>query len=300
MSFVMEPPVLSIVFLNYNRLSQTTVTLNKLLTCREHKTGIEIVAVDNGSDDGTREFLTRYKDEIKTVFLDKNIGIAAYNRGFRIAAGEILIVLDDDSHIEAGTIDRVMDIFGSSPDVGVVAFKITDREGKRFNTWHLPSSDRFQESFAFVGCGFAIRKTVFENAGYYPEDFFLYHNEIYVAVKVKLDGFRVVYDPGCVAVHRTEGQPRNPERRIYYTLRNSLLLIWMYYPVWSALYLTLSRVIISSALAVFNGKMGILFKGIADFISSPPARNVLPRDKRCLLKPFFCHNSIIHRVLISE
>lgn len=286
----------SIVFLNYNRLNETRITVEKLLKCKEVINDLEIIAVDNGSTDGTGEYLSQISGKIKTILLERNSGIAGYNKGFEIAKGNVIIVLDDDSHIEAGTILRVVDTFQNARDIGIIAFKIVDKSGLRFNTWHIPPDDTYRLSFAFVGCGFAIRRDVFREIGFYPAGFFLYHNEIAVAVKTRLLGYKIVYDPLCVAVHRTEGQPRDPSRRIYYTLKNSLMLTWMYYPSYIAIYMTLSRIMISFSLAVFHGKFGIAIKAILDFLSSFPDRTILSRKQRISLIPFFYQNSIFHRI----
>lgn len=288
---------ISIVFLNYNRLHETKITLDKLLKCKEELNDIEIIAVDNGSTDGTREYLSQCGDSVETILLDRNYGIEGYNRGFEISKGDIIIVLDDDSHVEIDTVKRVKELFANDRDMAIVAFKILDKNGKRFNTWHIPSTDIFQESFAFVGCGFAVRKNVFKEIGFYPVDFFLYHNEIYVSMQTRLKGYKVVYDPQCVAVHRTTGQARDTSRRIYYTLRNSLILIWMYYPFFIAVYMILSRIIISFSLALVYSKLSAATKALLDFISSRPERIPLRRQERLLLKPFFCQNSILHRIL---
>jgi GT2 family glycosyltransferase len=291
----MEPCV-SIVFLNYNRLAETKITVNKLLQCKKQLNDLEIIAVDNFSTDGTREYLSGIGDKIKTLFLDRNYGIEGYNKGFDISRGDIIIVLDDDSHIEMDTIKRVKESFIKDKELAVVAFKIIDGDGKRFNTWHIPSKDIYQESFAFVGCGFAIRKDIFKEIGFYPSEFFIYHNEIAVAIKIKLLGYKIIYDPMCIAVHRTSGQKRDSSRRIYYTLRNSLILIWMYYPFYIAFYMIISRIIISCSLALIHFRVNEAIRALSDFISNKPSRMPMQREKRILLKPFFYQNSIFHRI----
>lgn len=294
-----EKVPVSIVFLNYNRLAETKITVEKLLGCKDELNGIEIIAVDNGSTNGTGEYLSGLGDRVKTVLLDRNLGIDGYNRGFEIAQGDVIIVLDDDSHVEPGTIKRVKQLFSEEQTLGIVAFKIVDSSGQRFNTWHIPSDDVYQDSFAFVGCGFAIRRNLFKKIGFYPGDFFLYHNEIYVAIKAKLLKYRIVYDPLCVAVHRTAVLSRDPARRIYYTLKNSLNLIWMYYPLFIATYMTLSRIIISYTHALVHLKWGVATRALLDFISSKPRRIPLKKDERSFLKPFFYQNSIFHRIPIE-
>jgi GT2 family glycosyltransferase len=289
-------PIVSIVFLNYNRLDETKITVEKLLGCASNKS-IEIIAVDNGSSDGTAEFLGGLKDRLHVILLEDNQGIEGYNRGFEAASGEILIVLDDDSHIEPDTIDKALDLFAGDPKLGIVAFKIIDSQGHRFNTWHIPASDCSQESFAFVGCGFAIRREVFRRIGFYPGHFFIYHNEIFVAIRTKLLGYKVLFDPSCQAVHRSAGQQRDPSRRIYYTLRNTLYLIWTYYPLPIAIYLMVSRLFISFCLALFYHKGGVAFKALRDFAAHRPERIFLRREeRRAILTPFFRQNSILHRI----
>ncbi len=293
--------LISIVFLNYNRLHETRITVEKLLKCKGKLNEIEIIAVDNGSTDGTREYLCQVGNgDIKTLLLDRNYGIEGYNKGFEISKGDIIIVLDDDSHVEIDTIKRVKELFTNNKNLAIVAFKIIDRDGKRFNTWHIPSKDVYQESFAFVGCGFAIRKDIFKEIGFYPGKFFIYHNEIAVAIKVKLLGYKIIYDPLCVAVHRTGGNQRDPSRRIYYTLKNSLILIWMYYPFHIAVYMIISRIIISYSLALVYSRGHDAIKALLDFISNKPKRMPLQRQERVLLKPFFYRNSIFHRIFFDS
>ncbi len=292
--------LISIVFLNYNRLEETRLTIKKLLECKEIDCNIEIIAIDNGSTDGTREYLSELGDSVETILLDRNYGIEGYNKGFEISKGDVIIVLDDDSHVEIDTIKRVKELFTNNKNLAIVAFKIIDKDGKRFNTWHIPSKDVYQESFAFVGCGFAIRKDIFKEIGFYPSKFFIYHNEIAVAIKVKLLGYKIIYDPLCVAVHRTGGNQRDPSRRIYYTLKNSLILIWMYYPFHIALYMIISRIIISYSLALVYSRGNEAIRALLDFISNKPKRMPLQRQERVLLKPFFYRNSILHRIFFDS
>src|SRR4030042_346786 len=233
--------LISIVFLNYNRLEETRLTIKKLLECKEIDCNIEIIAIK-----------------------------------------------------------RVKELFTNNKNLAIVAFKIIDKDGKRFNTWHIPSKDVYQESFAFVGCGFAIRKDIFKEIGFYPSKFFIYHNEIAVAIKVKLLGYKIIYDPLCVAVHRTGENQRDPSRRIYYTLKNSLILIWMYYPFHIAVYMIISRIIISYSLALVYSRGNDAIRALLDFISSKPKRMPLHRRERVLLKPFFYRNSILNRILFDS
>lgn len=59
--------------------------------------GLEVIAVDDGSADGTREVLSEYRDRARLVLLDRNGGAcAARNAGTQVATGDYLAYLDGD------------------------------------------------------------------------------------------------------------------------------------------------------------------------------------------------------------
>lgn len=166
---------ISIVILNYNRLEETRHTVTYLRELIAGRTDTEVIAVDNGSSDGTGSYLNSQSDFLTPVMLAENRGVGAYAAGFERGKGDYLLVLDDDSHPRDGvTLDRLIEQLDSVPKTGVVACRIEDGNGKRISTWHLPRQDRKGSSMAFVGCGFAIRRRLFEEIGWYAEHFFLY------------------------------------------------------------------------------------------------------------------------------
>jgi GT2 family glycosyltransferase len=216
-------PKLSIVFLNYNRLTETRYTLAHLQQLIAGRSDIEVIAVDNGSTDGTRDFLQSQTQWVQVIFLANNTGIAGYNEGFKQAKGDYLLVLDDDSHpVDNTTLDRLIDRLDTHPEIGIVACRIENLNGELTSSWHLPKEDEPGESTAFVGCGFAIRRTLFEQIGWYPAEFFLYQNEIEVAIRVKRLQYQIYYDPACRVIHRQSPHGRSNWRRVYYPTRNTI------------------------------------------------------------------------------
>ncbi|MDM8569034.1 glycosyltransferase, partial [Thiotrichales bacterium HSG1] len=68
-----DKPKLSIVFLNYNRITETRYTINKLSRLLENRHDIEVIAIDNGSDDGTSDFLQTQTDWMRVVNMPDNM-----------------------------------------------------------------------------------------------------------------------------------------------------------------------------------------------------------------------------------
>ncbi|MDM8567306.1 glycosyltransferase family 2 protein [Candidatus Halobeggiatoa sp. HSG11] len=294
----MNTPKLSIVFLNYNRITETRYTINQLFRLVENRHDIEVIAIDNGSGDGTSDFLQTQADWVQVINMPTNLGIAGYNEGFKQAKGDYLLVLDDDSHpIDSITLDRIIQCLDTRPEVGIVACQIESVKGKPFYTWHLPENNAPGQSMAFVGCGFAIRRSLFEKIGWYPADFFLYQNEMEVAIQVMRHGYKIYYDPCCRIVHRQSSQGRTNWRQVYYPTRNTIWLIRRYFPFPVAAYLIMSRLFFGLVRALQSLEFTCYYKAVTDAFSTPIKPQILPPAQRKQLSTFWRQNSIFHHLI---
>jgi len=291
-------PKLSIVFLNYNRLKETRSTLVQLSRLLEHRHDVEVIAVDNGSTDGTGDLLQTHADWVRVVSLPTNTGIAGYNEGFKQAKGDYLLVLDDDSHpVDGITLDRIIQCLDTRPDVGVVACRIESVKGQPIYTWHLPKNDVPGLSMAFVGCGFAIRRTLFEQIGWYPGEFFLYQNEIEVAIRVMRHQYKIYYDPCCRVVHRQSPQGRTRWRQVYYPTRNTIWIIRRYFPFPIKAYLIASRLFFGLLRALQSLEFGWYYRAVFDALHTPIEPQILPLAQQKQLTTFWRQNSIWHQLI---
>ena len=288
---------LSIVFLNYNRVDQTRQTVCKLLDLVGDRPDIEIIAVDNGSTDGTREFLQCEK-RIQSILLDENTGIAGYNSGFSRARGNYLLVLDDDScPRDRQTVDRLIACMDRDSRIGLVACHIESQDGSAQWSWHLPSRKRFGPSPFFIGCGFCVRRELLVRIGGYPEDFFLYQNEIEVTFRIRQEGFLVYYDPESRVVHRGEPSSRPGWRRVYYPTRNTIRLIRTYYPQPLASYMIGTRLLIGLVRGIRFNEFSAWLKAVRDSWKKPVCTRYLSPEIRLESASFMRQNSLFHHLL---
>ena len=287
-------PVLSIVFLNYNRLSETRWTLERLLRFARGREDIEIIAVDNGSTDGTREYIGSLGRAITPVLLNDNLGIAGYNRGFEQARGKYLLVLDDDScPSDSSVLDLGVAWLDEHPETGIVACRIETPTGELQWSWHLPEDpDRPAPSVAFVGCGFFIRRDLFRQIGWYPEDFFLYQNELEVSIRCRLEGAGIDYLPECRVIHRGVPATRPGERRIFFSTRNTLWLIRRYFPPGQRPRLIAGRLLIGLGRALWFRQMGAYMRAVREGLERSQPYRPLPTWLRSELLPFRRQNEI--------
>jgi GT2 family glycosyltransferase len=295
----MVAPKLSIVFLNFNRVQETRFTIAHLRSILVGQNDCcEVIAVDNGSSDGTGAFLQSQADFLTPVLLTENEGIAGYNRGFELSRGEYILVLDDDSHpVNRETLDRLIARLDDNPQIGLLACGIDDKDGRTVTSWHLPQDGAAGPSMSFIGCGFAIRRELFAACGWYPAHFFLYQNEIEVAMQVRMRGFSIHYAPDCRVVHRVAASNRGSWRQVFYATRNSLWLIRSHYAGLNRFYLLLSRVMIGFIRALQLKQLPAYGQGLQAGLRTPIKRQVLPAAIADEFKPFWRQNSLWHQFL---
>lgn len=288
---------LSIVFLNFNRLEETRYTVERLLEMTAGRSDLEIIAVDNNSEDGTAEYLEK-QGAIQTILLPDNGGIAGYNEGFKQAKGDYILVLDDDScPADVKTLDLLVELLDHNPKIGVIACHIETPAGVPQWQWHLPQEHSFAVSPFFIGCGFAIRRRLFEKIHWYPESFFIYQNEIDVSFKVRMEGFEIYYHPDCRVIHRGVPSERPGWRCVYYPTRNTIWLIKKYYPQPMAAYMLLSRLCIGLGRAVRLRQLPTYWQAVKDAYAEPIDKQPLSRDIRQKTAPFYRQNSIFHQIM---
>jgi len=289
---------LSIVFLNFNKLAETQLTCVALQKLCAKRQDIELIAVDNGSSDGTNEYL-KTQHQILSISLPDNNGIAGYSAGFKQARGEYILVLDDDScpaHL-AG-VDYALNVLDKHADIGVIAAHIQMPDGMPQWSWHLPidQSTRGRSPF-FIGCGFIIRRDLFSAINWYPENFFLYQNEIDVSFQVRLAGYDIIYVPQFIVIHRGTPNQRPGWRRIFFPTRNTLWLLRRYYPQPQVSYLIFSRLVIGFIRALTTRELKAYCQAVYAGITEPVKKRILPADLRSYFRPFWKQNSLIHQLL---
>lgn len=114
----------------------------------------ELIISDNGSKDGTTDFIKKEFPQIKLIENGENLGFgAANNKGVDIAQGDFVLFLNPDMKLEEGSLDILLDWMEMHPDVGIVSPRLVDQHGK-FNEDARPR--RFPKLWEMVAMIFKI------------------------------------------------------------------------------------------------------------------------------------------------
>ena len=119
----MPVPRVSVVVLTYNNLDFTRACLHSIEE-ESHWPGLEVIVVDNASADGTREFLRDWEQgggNRKVILNDANLGFAAGNNvGLAAAAGEYLILLNNDTYVTPNWVRTLVNHLRRNPGIGII------------------------------------------------------------------------------------------------------------------------------------------------------------------------------------
>ena len=214
--------------------------IEKCLECLRTQTytDYEIIAVDNASSDGTREYLNQNHLPLTIVKNPKNLGFAkAGNQGINASRGEFILMLNPDVFPEPNFLEELVKTLSHNVGYGAVGGKLllfNSEEKSRtidstglFLTRSLKARDRGnlkedrgqydheENIFAVCGAAAMFRREALEKIKieeeYFDEDFFAYYEELDVCWRMQLMGFECGYNPRAVAYHVRGGSGSKPK-----------------------------------------------------------------------------------------
>jgi hypothetical protein len=218
------PYPLHVVVLNWNLPDETIACVDSVRA--SSVSDIEIIIVDNGSADRSVErFQERFGDAVRIIENAENLGFAAgVNVGIReaLAAGaESVLVLNNDTFVDADMICRLASLAAQSPRSGVIGPVIyyydrpqrVWRFGDREYRW-LPVPLQLQEGALsradqkpfrldyVTACGMLIRRQVFEEIGLFDERYFMYFEDADFCRRAREAGYEVWCVPQARMWHK--------------------------------------------------------------------------------------------------
>lgn len=182
----------------------------------------EIIVLDNGSTDGTRDYAKKNFPKVTLIENGENLGFAkANNKGIRISRGEYILVLNDDTNLEPDCIENMVKVMHSDNGIGMCSPKILSYFNHKVidNVGHLIYKDGLNfsrgrgeidyrqydlsEEVCFPpGCAAFYRRQMLDEVGLFDEDFFMFGEDADLGLRGRLAGWRCMYVPNAVLYHK--------------------------------------------------------------------------------------------------
>lgn len=243
-----ENPVrLSVIIPNWNGGKFLPTCLDAL--ARQTYPALEIIVADNASHDGSQELIRAQYPQVKLLDLPENRGFTgACNAGIQASSGSIIALLNNDTEVDSHWAAAVIDAFARHPEAGIVAskmllfdkrdhihtagdfFTLDGRAGNR-GVWQRDNGQFDQEEYVFSACGgsSAYRKTMLNQIGILDDDFFFSLEDIDLAWRAQLTGWRCLYTPAAIVYHHLSATGGGVTAS-YYDGRNLIFTLVKNYP----------------------------------------------------------------------
>jgi GT2 family glycosyltransferase len=243
----------------------------------ERQGELEVVVVDNGDDPEIEE--ASRLSYVRVISPGTNLGYAAgSNLGASAARGDVLVFLNPDTVAAPGSIPAIGGVLDdNSIGIAMARLRLLDRPellNSRGNVLHVSglawvgghgepveTVTDVRDVACPSGAAMAIRAELFRDLGGFTEKLFMYHEDIGLGWRARLNGRRVVVSPQADVYHEYDFG-RNP-RKSYYLERNRLVFVLSAYS--GRLLLVLAPVLVSAELAmvVLAAKEGWLREKLA-------------------------------------
>lgn len=237
-------PLVSIVTVNFNQPEVTSALLASLQ--KISYPAFEILVVDNGSEKGCRHLKTTYP-EVHFLESKKNLGFAGGNNlGIRQAKGRYILLLNNDTEVDAGFLEPMVELFEQVPELGIVSPLLlyhdtrlvqyagsgginyfTGRGKKIGNKQPEEKVGKLARQTALAhGAAMLFPRKLIEEVGYLPEIYFLYYEEHDWCEACKRAGYKIFFQGASRVYHKESiSVGRANPLKTFYLNRNRLLFI---------------------------------------------------------------------------
>jgi GT2 family glycosyltransferase len=223
---------LSVVIICWNDLRVIRECLRSIFAGPQ-SVDLEVIVSDNGSTDGSVQFIHENYPQVRVVENGANLGFAkGNNAGIRAAQGEFVLILNPDTVIHEGSLDKFVAFANQHPEAGAFGCRVLNLDGtyqiscrlfptvKRYwiSALYLHHLARFSSLFTFEeyegwkgdserqidwqsGCCVMFRGQLLKTLGGFDEQFFYHFEEVDLCRRVWDAGFPILFTPQATITH---------------------------------------------------------------------------------------------------
>ena len=257
----MELPLkLAIVILNWNGKNFLEKFLPNIIKSIDiynsnfHIEGeVKLFIADNGSRDGSIDFLEKNHPDISRIEFKENFGFTGgYNKALKEINAFYYLLLNSDIEVEDGWIEPLIEWMDAHPSCGACAPKLMDYSKREYFEYAGAAGgyidkfgypfcrgrlldetekdygqyDEIEDMFWVSGACYMVRSDLFTKLGGLDERFFAHMEEIDLSWRIQLEGYNLVVVPDSKVYHIGGGSlPNGSPQKIFLNFRNNLLML---------------------------------------------------------------------------
>lgn len=213
---------LSIIIVSYNTQKLVDELLGSITAAKKGDYRIEIILVDNDSNDGSVAMVKKRYPQVKILVNQINLGFAAANnKGMRNAKGRLVLLLNSDTQVEKDTLVKMIDFIDTNSRYQAATCRVELADGrldpachrgfpspwaafsyfaklekvfprsKIFGQYHQGWKDltKVHQVEVISGAFFLVSRKIIEKVGLLDEGFFMYGEDVDWCLRIKKQGF---------------------------------------------------------------------------------------------------------------
>jgi hypothetical protein len=225
---------LSIIIVSYNTRQLLDDCLVSVAAAELPEGGLEVIVVDNASQDGSQEMVQSKHPDVCLLALDENLGFsAANNRGVEISRSEYVLFLNSDTVVEPDALSKPVAYMREHPQIGALTARLIYPNGQRdpdnhrgFPTpWNAvchfsglskmrpndPRVNGYFQAYAdfnqthvvevIAGSYMLMPRSLVKALGGWDETYFFYGEDIDFCYRINQAGYQIVYYPHVTVLH---------------------------------------------------------------------------------------------------
>ena len=244
---------ISLIVPTFNRNRELVRLLNSIFS--QDTQDYEIIVIDNGSSEGTAEYLQSLEGRVTVISNVENLGAAhAKNQGIKKSKADLIWFLDSDSeYYDNQVISRALDVMNTNPDIGALGGEINlDADGRPFYRVKrfLPNGEtkniilrdmevHLRPCDHLPTCNCVVRKELLYRWGGFDPAYFVICEDDELGIAINSMGYRNVYDSRVTVIHHIAEDGRD----ISLSVRNRVRLVLLNMNIWRILLLPLFEII---------------------------------------------------------
>jgi GT2 family glycosyltransferase len=202
-----------------------------------------LIIVDNGSSDGSVEYINEYYPDLTLIENKENLGFAAaVNQGIKISSSDYVFLLNNDVELESDCVSNLLKCIEKDENIFAVSSKMVqyndrnkmDDAGDEYTIlgWTCKVGDgkspdlytSKRETFSACAGAAIYRKDILDKLKYFDENFFAYMEDVDISYRARIWGYKCVYCPEAVVYHLGSGTSgsRYNEFKIRLAARNNV------------------------------------------------------------------------------
>ena len=293
MTVAATKPDVSVIIVNYNAGKYLRPCVESLLT--QSLTNFECILIDNGSTDGSLETLPELDGRFTIIEAGENLGFAvANNRAVQQVSADWIALLNPDAFARPDWLERGLAARALLPKtamVGSTQYLALEPEkfdglGDEYHAFGIAWRAGFgkpaeniatREAFGPCGAGAFYDKHVFQKLGGFDESFFCYHEDVDLAFRMRLAGYRCVQSADTIIDHVSSAiSGRASEFAVYHGTRNRIWTFFNNMPKPLLIFLAVPHLLANCAFLAVGlfrkGRFKPTLRGVRDGLFTRPKK----------------------------